>query len=101
MLRFLGNRYRLLAYQLFRAQTRRFISSSTAPEPNNPQEALNYVRTLYENKDYRDALKMLTQIEEQYPQCTKAAKYYRGRISMALLEQDGTLEKLDISMPKN
>jgi hypothetical protein len=71
------------------------------PNPDNGQEALNYVRTLYEQKSYEDALKMLTQIEEQYPQCTKAAKYYRGKVSIALLEQDGTLEKLHISTPKS
>jgi tetratricopeptide (TPR) repeat protein len=99
MLRFISNTYRPFAYELFKIQAKRF--SSTSLKPNNGQEALNYIRTLYENKSYEGALKMLTKIEEQYPECTKAAKYYRGKVSMALLEQEGTLEKLHLTTPKN
>lgn len=94
MLRFFGKLYRPL-------QTNRsFIPTVEPSKYSNGQEALKYVQTLYDSKHYEEALKTLTQIEELYPTCTKAAKHYRGKVSMALLEQDGTLERLHIPAAK-
>ncbi len=57
------------------------------------QIALDKTRLLYEQGSYKEALKEVTKIEENYPGCTKAAKYYRGKISVALLEQEGAFQK--------
>ena len=58
------------------------------------QAALNHVSDLYKKGHYREALKEIVKIEERYPGCSKAAKYYRGEVTYALLEKTGDLKKL-------
>lgn len=95
--RIIAGQFKNTAFELYKAQSRGLLGSTgKVPVPQTWQEALDRVRTLYEGKDYEGALKMIAQIEEEYPQCTKATKFYRGKVSMALLEEDGTLEKLKI-----
>ena len=62
------------------------------------QAALNHVSDLYKKGQYREVLKEIVKIEERYPGCSKAAKYYRGEAAYALLEQTGELKKLTPSI---
>lgn len=95
--RFVTSGYRNVAFELYKTQTRGFFENpKEVPKAKTGEEALEHVRILYEHRDYENALREITKIEEDYPQYTKAAKYYRGKTSMALLEQDGTLARLKI-----
>ena len=62
------------------------------------QAALNHVDLLYKNGQYKEALREIDLIEEKYPGCTKAAKYYRGEAAYALLKEMGHLKKLTPSI---
>jgi hypothetical protein len=62
------------------------------------QAALNHVDELYKKKQYIEALREITKIEEKYPGCSKAAKYYRGKVSYAYLEKTGDLKNIGPSI---
>lgn len=57
------------------------------------EHALNEIKELWKTGQLREALHKIDQIEENYPSCTKAAKYYRGEIGYELLEKSGKLPK--------
>jgi len=53
--------------------------------------ALNEVNELWKAGQLKEALSKINEIEEKYPSCTKAAKHYRGKIGVELLEKNGDL----------
>lgn len=58
---------------------------------SNAEMALNEVKELWKTGQLKEALSKINMIEEQYPSCTKAAKHYRGKIGIELLEKNGDL----------
>lgn len=58
------------------------------------KQALDYIKALYQRGQYTEALQAIYWTESHYPTCTKAAKYYRGKVSVALLDKEGRLEEL-------
>jgi len=61
---------------------------------SNGKQALEHIKTLYQGGQYSEALQAIDWTESHYPTCTKAAKYYRGKVSVALLDKEGRLEGL-------
>lgn len=61
---------------------------------SNGEKALKYIKTLYQGGQYSEALQVIDWTESHYPGCTKATKYYRGKVSVALLDEEGRLEGL-------
>lgn len=79
----------------------RGISDLPNQKPKNLSEgqvALNHVDLLCKDGQYLEALKEINRIEEKYPDCTKAAKYYKGEAAYALLEKMGHLKNLTPSI---
>jgi hypothetical protein len=79
----------------------RGISGISTQKPKNISEgqaALDHVDRLCKEGQYREALKEINFIEEKYPDCTKAAKYYKGEAAYALLEKMGHLKNLTPSV---
>lgn len=62
--------------------------SKLITEKTEGQMALERVQMLYQKREFIEALKEIASIEENYPMCSKATKYYRGKVSIALLEED-------------
>lgn len=58
------------------------------------QKARDEVKSLCEQKKYEEALKKINGIEENFPSCIKAAKYYRGEATYELRKERGELPKM-------
>ena len=58
------------------------------------KQALDHIKALYQGGQYTEALQAIDWTESNYPGCSKAAKYYRGKVSVALLDKEGRLEGL-------
>jgi len=58
------------------------------------KQALDHIKALYQGGEYTEALQAIEWTELNYPGCSKAAKYYRGKVSVALLDKEGRLEEL-------
>ena len=78
----------------------RFLTATTgknisqADRVKEAQHQFDTVLNLYNNGQLEQALSKISYIETQFPECSKAVKYYRGKISVKLLEQNGELDDL-------
>lgn len=61
------------------------------------QTAINEIKELYETGQYKIAWLKIKKIEGNYPGCSKATAYYRGKVGIKLVEEDSELKsKLNI-----
>jgi len=98
---FLSKRVTVAGIKYYQSSFVREIASIFNQKPENigeGQAALNHVDLLCKNGKYTEALKEIELIEEKYPDCTKAAKYYRGEAAYALLKKIGHLKNLTPSI---
>lgn len=92
---FFSKRSRIIASKCyFSTVTAKGIPTMGKEKLSEGQAALNHVNDLYKKGQYEEALKEIARIEERYPGCSKATKYYRGEVAYALLEKTGDLRKL-------
>ncbi|MBX9586355.1 MAG: hypothetical protein K2X50_03770 [Gammaproteobacteria bacterium] len=70
----------------------RLLSSSS--KSSSSQKALDEVKTLCENKLYKDALVRIEKVELEYPSCSKALTYYRGLARYEIAKEEGNLPSL-------
>lgn len=70
------------------------LKATSAMSKSASASALNEVKELWKAGHLKEALSKINEIEEKYPSCTKAAKHYRGKIGVELLEKHGDLPKL-------
>lgn len=98
---FLSKRLTIARFKYYQNSFVREIASIAKQNSENigeGQVALDHVDLLYKNGKYAEALKEIELIEEKYPDCTKAAKYYRGEVAYALLKKIGHLKNLTPSI---
>lgn len=74
---------------------------SPEDELREAQRQLDTVVDLYNDGKLKEALSKISYIESNYPTCSKATKYYRGKISLELLDQNGELDDLKTSFGMN
>ena len=75
----------------------RLFSAKARPAVLTPaQEALRRVDELYAGGDYRRALAEIRGVEEKFPGCSKAAKHYRGKVGMALLNEQAAEKDVEV-----
>jgi hypothetical protein len=72
-----------------------YTSSASKPlyRSLEAEKALNDVKKLWQKGQLKEALKEIDSIEQKFPSCSKAAKYYRGEIGVQLLEEKGVISK--------
>ncbi len=95
--KFFANRSKAIMSVVYPGVTREIITTVKENSKNQisaGQAALEHVNDLYKKGQLEEALKEIIKIEEKYPGCSKAAKYYRGEVSYAILEKTGNLKKI-------
>ena len=68
-----------------------FSTRSMKNEYSEGQKALDEVKSLCAERKYEEALRKISVIEDVYPGCGKAAKFYRGEATYELLKERGEL----------
>ena len=77
---------------------RKILSGDTHKVASSAEKALLEVKELWKMGELKKALGKIDQIERDYPSCSKAAGFYRGKIGLELLQRDGDLP---VQPPKN
>lgn len=70
-----------------------YTSSKPLHSSLEAEKALNDIKELWQKGQLKEALKRIDSVEQKFPSCSKAAKYYRGEIGVQLLEQNGVISK--------